>query len=68
MNWCIEHVRYVLRARWVVACFAACFLVTMLGSCGGPYSTEDAYSALPSTNNPAVTRHRANWQPAAVGY
>lgn len=68
MMWNMDRVRSVLRPKRVLCCFAACFMMTMLSGCGGPYSTEDAYSAMPSTNNPAVTRHRANWQPAAVGY
>lgn len=42
-------------------------LSLLLTGCGGAYQGDDAYSAysmIPATNNPSVTRHNATtWQP-----
>lgn len=50
--------------------FCACSLFSLsliLTGCGGAYQGNDAYSAystIPATNNPSVTRHSPNtWQP-----
>lgn len=52
-------------------CVVGCLLCVLAGVCtscsGAGYRNEDAYSAIPATNNPAVTRHSMNWQPGA-GY
>lgn len=46
----------------------AVFLLALLSSCGGGYTANEDYSTIPATNNPAVTRHAATWQPNTVGY
>lgn len=52
------------RAHLACGCLAGCLLSMLLTGCSGAYQNEENYSAIPSTNNPAVTRHNMNWQPA----
>lgn len=47
----------------VRCCSIMCMLSMGLTSCGGAYSNQEQYSTIPTTNNPAVTRHANTWQP-----